>query len=108
MIHLFKQLAKFRASRRARKRALVLAEDLGRRLRPTEPIWNVALRADEDTRYVVLVFCGNAYKDPVVCLRPPWRECLIVAVAKGSEIAELSAELIEDAEEAQPYQPIIR
>ncbi|MCL2871926.1 MAG: hypothetical protein FWF41_02925 [Betaproteobacteria bacterium] len=103
MIHLFRRLAKFRARRRARKRALVLAEDLGRRLRPTEPILGVALCADENTRYVVRVYCGDAYKDTAT-MRPPWAECIIVAIAKDSEVAKL----IEDAEEAQPYKPIIR
>ncbi|MCL2589815.1 MAG: hypothetical protein FWD67_02765 [Betaproteobacteria bacterium] len=103
MIHLFEWLVKFRARRRARKRALILAEDLGRRLRPIEPICGVMLRADEDKRYVVNVFCGNAYKDVIAISHPPWRECLIVAVAKDSEIAEL----IEDAEDG-PYRPIIR
>ncbi|MDR2710539.1 MAG: hypothetical protein LBB65_04270 [Burkholderiales bacterium] len=98
---LCKRLAEFRASRRARKRALVRAEELGRRLRPGEPIMGVWLCAKEDTRYVVRVFCGKRY-EPVARMGPPWRECLIIAVNKNDETA---AELIEGAE---PYSPIIR
>ncbi|MCL2590313.1 MAG: hypothetical protein FWD67_05375 [Betaproteobacteria bacterium] len=128
MIHRFcAWLAQLRASRRGRKHALALAEDLSRRLRPDEPIWATTLRADEDARYVVCVYyCGDAYKEmPIKTLGPPWHECLIIAVAKDNGAAtlmgavsrlfdniiaaakggEAAAELAEDV---APYRPIIR
>jgi hypothetical protein len=94
-------LTRWRAARRARQRALALAEDLGRRLRPGEPIWGVALRAEEDARYVVRVYCGDGYK-PIARTGPPWRECLIIAVSKDGQTP---AQWLEDA---GPYRPVIR
>jgi hypothetical protein len=56
--------------------------------------------ANEGDRYVVRVFCGHRAEAPAE-KSPPWRECVIVSVKKGSERAELMA---EDA----AYRPTIR
>jgi hypothetical protein len=56
--------------------------------------------ANEIDRYVVRVFCGQ-HADAMALREPGWRECLVVAVKKGSDVAQL---ITDDAE----YRPTIR
>jgi hypothetical protein len=88
------------AAFRARRRACKVAGDLCRELRPGEPILGESICANEDDRYVVRVFCGQR-AEARAQMGPPWRECLIVSVKKGSNLAEL---ITEDA----AYRPTIR
>jgi len=77
-----------------------VAGDLCREFRPGEPVLGTSICANEDDRYVVRVFCGQRM-EALAELGPGWRECLVVSVKKGSDLAEL----ITDDEK---YRPTIR
>jgi hypothetical protein len=83
----------------ARSRACEAAEALARESRPGEPILGSGVSAVEDERYVVRVFVGHRVDRSR--MGPPWRECLIVAVAKADRATTL---LTDDA----AYRPIVR
>jgi hypothetical protein len=55
--------------------------------------------ADEAERYVVRVFCGRRDLPPGP--QPPWRECLVFAVARGTFAAN-------PVENDMPYRPRLR
>src|SRR5579872_417606 len=80
----------------ARRRARKAAELVCRTLRPRDSVHGSWICADESARYVVRVFCGER---GVVGL-PPWRECLLFSVEKGSNAVEL---IVEDS----TYRPVI-
>jgi hypothetical protein len=84
----------------ARRRAREVASHLCRQLLPGEPVLGTWICANESDRYVVRVFCGQQ-ADATASREPGWRECLIVAVKKGSDVAQL---ITDDAE----YRPTIR
>jgi hypothetical protein len=76
---------------RARRRACKVAGDLCRDLRPGEPVLGTSICANESDRYVVRVFCGQRTEEEPRT-GPGLRECLIVSVKKGSDLAELITE----------------
>ena len=92
-------LGRWLAARRARRAARDTAEAACRALRPGEWIMGTWLCAEEADRYVVRVFCGRRGDTEV--RMPPWRECVVFAVAK----ATFAANVIEDDE---PYEPRLR
>ena len=67
---------------RGRFTAQRLAREECQRLLPNEPVMGSALCANEPTRYVVRVFCGE--RAPNVERLPSWKECRVFAVPKGS------------------------
>lgn len=68
---------------------------------PDEQIRRTSICADEPSRYVVRVFCGDRPTSPELLKLPPWRECLIFAVMKNS----YAAERVTDDEK---YRPTLR
>jgi hypothetical protein len=86
---------------RARAAAREAATRLCRTVLPDEPILGSAICADEPGRYVVRVFCGHRPASAETYLLPPWRVCLVFAVAKDTYSA---AQLADD----EKYRPTIR
>ena len=76
----------FLAKLRDRKRACALAEKACLVTRPQEPIYASQIYADRPDRFIVRVFCGR--RSASVYLMPPWKECLVFAVVKGSNAVE--------------------
>lgn len=90
---------------RARATAREAATRLCRNLLPDgEPIRGSVICADEPDRYVVRVFCGTREVSLDTYMLPPWRECLIFAVAKDT----YSAALLTDDDDEEKYRPAIR
>lgn len=74
------------------------AEALCRRLFPEEPVINSGLRADEPSRYVVIVYYGHR---TIQAKLPLWKDRLVVAIDKDT----FAAEPIEDS---KAYLSLIR
>jgi hypothetical protein len=83
----------------ARRRPRTAAELACRALRPGERLHGSWVCADEAGRYVVRLFCGE--RRELAVKLPPWRECLVFFVKKGTQVAEL---IVDDG----PYRPVIR
>ena len=82
-------------------RARRLAEQLCRKLHPSEPAQGSVVCADEPTRFVVRVFCGRPTTPDLLWPKPKWGVCVIVAVDKYTQEAE---QVVDDT----PYRPLLR
>lgn len=78
-----------------------MARESCRALLPEEPILGASVCADEPGRYVVRVFCGNRPVSVETYRLPPWRECLIFAVAKDTHA-------VQQLTDNEKYYPVIR
>lgn len=80
-------------------RARRLAEAWCKQRNPDEIIHGTWICANEPTRFVVRVFCGQRERTGEKL--PPWQNCSVIAVDKRTLIA---APVADDA----PYRPILR
>ena len=65
---------------------------------PHEPIYASVVCADEPSRFVIRVFCGERPTSEEKL--PPWSSCVVIAVDKLTFVAE---RVVDD----EPYRPII-
>jgi hypothetical protein len=94
---LYRLFPRLRARAIAREAARLACHDL----LPGEAIMSASVCADEPSRYVVRVFCGERPASAEARMLPPWRECLIFAVTKNTYVA---ARVTDD----EKYRPTIR
>jgi hypothetical protein len=79
------RMLKLLARLRNRRKAVEAARLLCTTSACGEPIFNAVVCAEEPDRYVVRVFLG--IRDPGYDRSPPWRDCWLVAVERGTNAA---------------------